>query len=217
MAYAILKTLILPPGLIIVLLVLAFFVSRGLAARLLIFVATALLTVLSLPIVGGHLLASLEPYPALITEAPLPADARAIVVLASEKYANAPEYGGDTVGQRTLARVRYGAYLAKRTGLPLYVTGGGWNEDASTLGDLMAKTLEEELGVRVAGIEDRSTTTRENAKFTVPMLRDAGIDHALLVTHAWHMSRAMEAFQREGLTVTAAPTIIKREIGKAHV
>lgn len=212
MAYTILKTLVLPPGILILLLIFAFFVSKGVLARLLIFLATALLTLFSLPIVAAYLLASLEPYPALITEAPVPDDAQAIIVLGSEVYTNAPEYGGDTVGQRTLARVRYGAYLARETGLPLYVTGGGSDDEHPALGQLMAETLEREFGIEVAGIEDQSKTTRENAELSVPMLQNDGIEHALVVTHAWHMPRAMESFEREGLRVTAAPTILTRRL-----
>ena len=37
---------------------------------------------------------------------------------------SAPEYGGDTLGRLTLERLRYGAMLAKRTGLPVMVSGG---------------------------------------------------------------------------------------------
>src|SRR5688572_26734085 len=50
--------------------------------------------------------------------------AQAIVILGGGVRLNAAEYGGDTLGQLTLERTRYGAYLAKRTGLPLLVTGG---------------------------------------------------------------------------------------------
>ena len=208
--YAILKTLILPPGCLIVLLIFAFLASKRILARLLILLTTVLLTLLSLPFIASHLLASLEPYPALITEAPIPEDAQAIIVLSSETYSDAREYGSDIVGTRTLERVRYGAFLARRTGLPLYVTGGGSNDQHRAVGELMAESLDLEFGIKVAGVEAESRTTLENAKFSVPMLQDQGIGHVLLVTHAWHMPRAMEAFEREGLKVTAAPTRLTR-------
>ena len=212
MVYSILKTLVLPPGIFILLLILAFYASKGVLARLLIFLTTALLTLFSLPLVAAYLLSSLESYPALITEAPVPDDAQAIIVLSSEVYADAPEYGGDTLGQRTLARVRYGAFLARETGLPLYVTGGGADDGHAAVSKLMAEALEREFGIDVAGIEDQSKTTRENAQLSVPMLRNDGIEYALVVTHAWHMPRAMESFEREGLRVSAAPTILARRL-----
>ena len=50
--------------------------------------------------------------------------AQAIVILGGGVRRNAPEYGGDTVGRLTLDRVRYGAFVARATGLPVLVTGG---------------------------------------------------------------------------------------------
>jgi uncharacterized SAM-binding protein YcdF (DUF218 family) len=50
--------------------------------------------------------------------------ARAIVIPGGGVRRNALEYGGDTVGQFTLERVRYGAWIARRTGLPVLVSGG---------------------------------------------------------------------------------------------
>ena len=37
------------------------------------------------------------------------------------------------------------------------------------------------------------------------MLREHGIHSVYVVTQAWHMRRAILAFQRTGITVTAAP------------
>ena len=51
-------------------------------------------------------------------------EAQAVVVLGGGLRRDALEYGGDTLGTFTLERVRYGAHVAKRTGLPVLVTGG---------------------------------------------------------------------------------------------
>src|SRR5689334_21018893 len=61
---------------------------------------------LSLPLVGGSLVRSLEvPY----ADPALDSSAGAIVVLGGGTYARAPEYGGDTVSRPSLERIRYAA------------------------------------------------------------------------------------------------------------
>ena len=130
---------------------------------------------------------------------------RAIVVLGGGSYFAAPEYGGDTVSSGSLVRIRYAARLQRETGLPLLVSGGaplgGVPEGRS-----MQAALEKEFGVKVRWVEDASADTRDNARNSAPLLREAGVKRVLLVTHAWHMRRAQEAFAIEQLEVVAAPT-----------
>lgn len=52
--------------------------------------------------------------------------------------------------------------------------------------------------------EDRSRNTRQNAMFTADLAASRGIRRVLLVTSAFHMSRAEAAFKRVGLDVTPA-------------
>ena len=40
---------------------------------------------------------------------------------------------------------------------------------------------------------------------TASILQEAGIQRVYLVTHAWHMRRALLAFHRFGITATPAP------------
>lgn len=161
------------------------------------------LFVLSLPLVGARLLAALEAA-APISRSQL-AKAQAIVVLGGGTYSGAPEYGGDTVGDATLARVRYGAWLARESRLPVLVSGGapfGGRAEA----DSMKAVLENEFGVAVRWTENASRDTAENAQLSTPMLRAAGITRIALISHAWHLPRAIPLFEREGFTVIAAPT-----------
>jgi len=206
MLYTILKSLLLPPGGIILLLLLGFLLVKGVLGRVLVFTGVVALTLLSLPVVAERLIAGLEPYPALKPAHLSHALADAILILGAGRYSWAPEYGGDTIGPRTLERVRYGAFLHRHTGLPVYVTAGNPPEEGMPLGQLMARVMERECGIQVAGVEDRSRTTWENAEFAAPMLRRDGVRRVLLVTHAWHMPRAVEAFRRTGLQVIPAPT-----------
>ncbi len=108
------------------------------------------------------------------------------------------------VGPLTLERERAGAVLARRTGLPVLVTGGLVTAPPP-VGQMMAASMAADFGVPVRWTEDRSATTWENASFSAPMLRQAGISRVYLVTHAWHMRRALLAFRRAGIDAVPAP------------
>jgi len=129
--------------------------------------------------------------------------AGAIVILGGGRYGNAREYGKPTVNRLTLERVRYGARLAKLTGLPVMVSGGVGGPYSEA--NVMAEALKTDFGVTALWREDRSATTAENAQYAAVMLKEAGIKHIILVTHAAHMRRAVAYFEAEGLQVTPAP------------
>ena len=93
-AYLFIKTLLLPPGLIILLLVAAFLFLRGTLGRLLLFTATLLLTLLCLPAVATLLMEPLEPYPALDLRSALPPEVQAILVLGAGFAETWTEMGG---------------------------------------------------------------------------------------------------------------------------
>ncbi len=202
-AYTVLKQLLLPPGLLLVLLALAFFLVRGTLGRLVLFVAWSLLLVMSVPLFAAMLAQAAERYPALTPTEIRHSDAGAIVVLGAGVYAGAPEYGGDTVDVRSMARSRYAAWLHRQTGLPIYVTGGAGSQAP---GPAMQRFLEQELDVPVAALEAESRNTWENATRTAPLLQAAGVHRVLLVTDALHMPRSVEAFERTGIEVVPAPT-----------
>lgn len=159
----------------------------------------------STPLVGGALLQTLQTAPALPATGALPA-ADAIVVLSAEADRHGDEYGGAVVGPMTLQRLRYGAFLQRRTGLPLLLSGGAPGTDLPSLAALMQRAAVQEFAVPVRWLEERSADTRENAAFSAELLRQDGVRRILLVTSAWHMPRATECFRRERLEVTAAPT-----------
>lgn len=167
----------------------------------LLILSLAGLWLLSTPYVGGKLLDALKPPPLL----PRGDEAEAIVILGGGSYRDTIEYDGDTVGRMTLERVRYGAWLARRTGKPVLVTGGAPTGGAAEA-TLMRSVLEGEFGVPVRWIEDRSDNTRENALRSAALLKPDGITRVYLVSHAWHLKRAMPEFERAGLAVIPAGT-----------
>ena len=135
------------------------------------------------------------------------AKAQAIVILSGGLRRDAPEYGGDTLGRLSLERVRYGAKVAKETGLPVLVTGGVVQEGRPEA-EVMKEALEREFGVPVRWTEIRSRNTRENAQRSAEILRPAGVTRIVLVAHAFDIPRARGEFEAAGLAVVPAPTLI---------
>lgn len=200
---------LLPPlnGLVLIVLGWLLIRRRQRLARSLVGAGLILLWVQALPVVGNALLRTLEGAPLDMTKLQ---QAQAIVVLGGGRYRAAPEYGGDTVNEATLARLRYAASLHRATGLPILVTGGAPDGGARSEGDAMRHVLVEEFGVPVRWVESASINTRENAHHSAVLLAGDGVTHILLVTHAWHMPRAVQTFGAAGLAVLPAPTLFQR-------
>jgi len=195
--------LVLPPGVFILLALIGLAMVRSrirFGAGLALFSVLALYA-LSIPVVSRTLVQSLQtPYAD-------PAQDRspgAIVVLGGGSYHRAPEYGADTVSAPSLERVRYAAYLQKRTGKPILVTGGNPVGGDTSEGEQMKSALRE-FGASVKWIESDSNNTLQSARLSEQTLRKAGVQSVYLVTHAWHMPRAKMAFERAGLHVVPAP------------
>jgi uncharacterized SAM-binding protein YcdF (DUF218 family) len=135
---------------------------------------------------------------------------QAIVVLGGGVEPQAPEYGVAQPGPHTLVRLRYGAYLAKRTGKPLAFAGGvGWaaaGMDTQAEGTVARRVLHDEYGLTPRWVDDRSRDTAENAARMADLLRRDGIRRIALVTDATHMERGAAAFRAAGFDVLPAPT-----------
>lgn len=202
---AVVKTLVLPPTGLLLLAAVGILLLRRAprAGRALAAAAIAALLALSMPAVAEFLVGLVD------TSVPFDPQsaksAKALVILGGGIRHQAPEYGGDTLATLTLERVRYGARVARLTGLPVLVSGGtvlaGEPEAV-----LMAAALEREFGVSVRWIEQRSRTTHENAMLTAAMLKPMGIDRVVLVTHVFDTRRAIAEFEAQGLNVIPAPT-----------
>jgi uncharacterized SAM-binding protein YcdF (DUF218 family) len=162
------------------------------------------LVALSLPPVSHGLYRGLQPHPALDPGA-LPA-AEAIVVLCGGRYPRAPEYGGDTLSERSLVRARYGARLHRLTGLPVLVSGGAVFKEGPPEALLMRAVLEEDFRVPVAWVESESRNTEENAVLSSRILTANGVRRFFLVSETGHMTRALAAFRSQGLEPVPAPT-----------
>jgi uncharacterized SAM-binding protein YcdF (DUF218 family) len=196
----VLKGLILPPAgpLLVAVCGLLLLKRRPLMARGLLIVGLGSLWLLSTPVVGDVLTGLAEHYPPLDWH--LAADAQAIVILGGGgQRAFAPEYAGPAAEPALLERLSYGAYVARKTGLPILVTG--FRIEASA----MQATLQRNFAVDARWVDDQSYDTFQNAHNSARLLRADGVHRTVLVTHATHMWRAAHEFSDAGMEVVAAP------------
>ena len=93
------------------------------------------------------------------------------------------------LSENLLNRIRFTSFLQKKTALPILVTGGGFHENI-TEASVMKKVLEEEFLAKVRWVEERSKTTKENAIFSIEILKEHQIKKIFLVSNSWHLKRA---------------------------
>jgi uncharacterized SAM-binding protein YcdF (DUF218 family) len=195
-----LRLLLLPPaGLLMLAMAGAFLQKRrprlGWACLML---GLGSLWLLSTPLISDSLSRVAERYPAI--DLPGAAAAQAIVVLGGGGQREfAPEYGGPAADPELLERVSYGAYLARKTGLPVLLTGHLIEAVA------MHDTLSRNFGIEARWVDDQAYDTFQNASNSARMLGKDGVRNIILVTHATHMWRAAHEFSAAGLQVIPAP------------
>lgn len=207
---ATLSQVILLPGLLLLFIALA---SLALASRfrrsgwLLLAIGVGGLAILSMPVTAHKMIRTLEHS---AVEPAAVAKAQAIVVLSGGILQSQPEYASDVSNSATLERMRYAAFLYHQHELPVLVTGGS-TSGGEPEGWVMKRELETIFSVPVHWVESDSVNTAENALFSRNILEPLGVNTIALITHAWHMPRAKQAFERAGFTVIAAPTVFHIE------
>lgn len=149
----------------------------------------------STPIFVDRLVAPLEDIPVLgATDLQR---GEAIVILGAGRHRFKPDYGGPTVNRMGLERLRYGARLARASGLPVMVSGEA---------DPMAEALRKDFGIVARWREGDSLDTAGNARYSAEILQREGIQRVVLVTHAFHMRRSLAEFSATGIEAIPAPT-----------
>jgi uncharacterized SAM-binding protein YcdF (DUF218 family) len=193
------RTIILPPSgpLILALLGLLLLRRRPKLGGALVVIGVASLWLLSMPVVGDALEHLAERYPPLDLSRPL--NAQAIVILGGGDVRLAPEYGGPAAATETLERLNYGAFVARRTSLPVLITGSP--DEAQAMG----VTLARDFGITTRWVENASGDTFENARFSARLLHAEHIKRIILVTSGTHEWRAAHEFMAAGFEVVPAP------------
>jgi uncharacterized SAM-binding protein YcdF (DUF218 family) len=196
--------LLLPPTVLLLAALISFgflFSRWKRPATIVLGASLGLLWLLSLPVVAQGLWRLTERYPPLDLRQPV--TAQAIVVIGGSGFRpEAPEYGGPVAQAGLLERLTYTAYLARRTQLPVLVSG---HEDEALA---MRDTLERNFGIKARWVERHSRDTFENAEESVKLLRADGIQRIILVTSSTHIWRASHEFSATGLTVQPAPAVL---------
>ena len=166
---------------------------------------------------GSHAVARLLASELLPPVAPAPAgelrNVQAIVVLGAGVWRDPPEYASAQPSEAALVRLRYAARLARQTGKPLAFAGGvGWGavDGVESEGTVTRRMLQEDYGLAVRWLDDRSRDTTENATRLAELAGRDGVRRIALVTDAIHMPRAADAFRRAGFEVVPAPTNFPR-------
>lgn len=207
--------LLLPPGapLLLIAIGLAWSLRRARAGRIVATIGLVLAALTSSQVVGQWLIGFVErdagaapdaqSLRALVARPDAPT---AIVVLGGGlRFDERERPDPEQPNPRTTERLLHGAWVARVTGLPVLVSGGAPDRRRSAEAVLMRRLLEQRLATPVRWVEDRSRDTEGNARESARLLRPAGHRRVLLVTHAYHMPRALDAFQRAGLQPVAVP------------
>ncbi|HXR92910.1 MAG TPA: YdcF family protein [Steroidobacteraceae bacterium] len=197
-----LHTLLLPPGGLLLLAIAGLLLLRRHRATgmTLLIAAIGALWLLSTPIIANELTLVAQKFPALDLSKPV--DAQAIVILGGGGYRNsAAEYGGAPAAQmEQLDRLSYGAYVARKTSLPVLVTGT--TDEAIA----MSTSLTRSFGVTPRWVENHSRDTFDNARYSASMLFPEHITRIVLVTTSTHLWRATQEFRSAGFEVVPAPS-----------
>jgi uncharacterized SAM-binding protein YcdF (DUF218 family) len=197
---SLLRDLLLPPAgpLLLAMLGLWLWSRRPRLARGLIALAVASLWLLSTPLIADAISRWAQAY------APFdwtrPSGAQAIVIIGGGGFRVwAPEYGSAAADPVLLERLAYGAFLARRTQLPILVSGFQSEAEA------MRETLRHNFDIEPRWVDDQAYDTFQNARNAVRILRAQGIDRVLLITRGAHMLRSVHEFTAAGAQVIAAP------------
>lgn len=134
-----------------------------------------------------------------------------VVVLGGGREALAPEYAEAHLSPRSMQRLHYGLWLARRLNAPVMFSGGtGLSQTPGPAeADIAARITERDYGRRLRWTERESRDTRENATASLNLLAGQGLTDVVLVTHGWHMPRAVRAFEdaarQRGLPLQIVP------------
>lgn len=201
-----LKLILLPPGSLILILLIGWLFARHFFGRVLLLIGILSFWALSTSVGLSWLASQLETVPPLSPTQLKTSRADAIWVLLAGVSRLNPEFGGaDRLTPASLERLDYGLWLHRKTGLPIVLSGGSVKGDTRPLAELGAEWLQHQAGVKPLAIDADSRDTWENAARSAALLHERNIERVLLITHAFHMPRALLSARAAGIDAVPAP------------
>ncbi len=199
-------TFLLPPGLFIAALALLclWLYRRNQRGVGVLAVLTALLYLISTPLVGDALMRSLEGH----YQPPQSVHGDVIVVLGGGATADTPNvHGKGHLTGFAANRLLTAAQLHHITGVPVIISGGQVFANSGKEAEI-ARHILRGLGIADNNIivEGQSLNTNDNARFTKKILDEHGFVSPILVTSAFHMERSVQQFAKYNMEVTPYPT-----------
>lgn len=196
---------IVPPGIIIILLILSAIFLRKRLRVFVVIVAIAIYALSIEPVKDMFIIPLEDAYrPPSISEV---RSCDAYIVLGGGINENAPGLDGEgQLSNDSLPRVVEAYRLYIRHKRPIILSGGkvyGIKEEAE-----IAKRFLISVGVDEAHIitEGKSRDTRENALFVKEIAEKKGIKRAVLITSAFHMKRSVQLFKKYYPDILPYPT-----------
>jgi uncharacterized SAM-binding protein YcdF (DUF218 family) len=202
----VLYSIILPPSIFILLLVLLTIWARRREKKVsfILGMITLFFYLTSIPIVSDMLVKSLEsrysPSRSL--------DGDVIVMLCGGATSNTPDINGlGNLSASSSNRLLTVARLHRLTNLPILISGGQVFESSASEA-VIAKRYLIDLGFSSEKIivEDSSRNTAENARHISEILNKNNFSKPILVTSAYHMERSVRNFKKVDITVQPYPT-----------
>ncbi len=131
-----------------------------------------------------------------------------ILLLGGGISAGVPDFSGiGAPDGEMMTRIVTAVRLQKMLGIPVIVSGGAVFQSQKTTEAAVARRFLEDLGVPHKKIieESNSRDTIENAKYSAAICSQYGFKRPILVTSAFHMRRAVSAFEKAGMKVLPFP------------
>jgi uncharacterized SAM-binding protein YcdF (DUF218 family) len=144
------------------------------------------------------------------------AEKTAVVILGGGARALASEYGESHLDNLSMERLHYGLWLSRQLQAPVLFSGGtGWAQPGVPAeATIAARIASRDYGRNLRWVEGESNDTRGNARMSLALLQEDGVRQLLLVTHGWHMRRALRAFEAEVARLDLPVRVVAAPMGQ---